>query len=419
MRSQWLIVDPDTESGFRRRKPERLLINATSLGNLRWLAVTMLLLSGGCITPCFNGVCNSKESLYVSPMARFGSVERKVPECGPSGCKSMPYFTFGKYWPFMDQWKTTKAATSCARKNLWKQMWETKRWINAHYRAGFTKAFVDVANGGNGELPPVPPPQYWNAHFRSSKGQWRADRWFDGYRAGAAMALVQMQPLRRITASYDWSIEKPREPFVTPTMGLNNGCGIPGGGGIIPSGGFMPGPQGYPDPQGYPGPPGGPQGFPYQSGPGGGYSNQPLSPGYGQAPNQFGPSDFGYAPQSPHAGAGGAPQPQLYPSPPPAGPQGQVPRGAAAPNPGLNNSTPVPGVGASAGQPGGGAAPGTNSLVPGHGGVPGNSATQAPGGRSAAPVRMLPGFSPNANRPAGIPRDDPVWRTRPPQPNGR
>jgi hypothetical protein len=57
------------------------------------------------------------------------------------------------------------------------------------YRLGFRDGFVDyVWAGGNGEPPPVPPRQFWNAMLRSPDGKQGADLWFAGYRHGARVA---------------------------------------------------------------------------------------------------------------------------------------------------------------------------------------------------------------------------------------
>lgn len=417
MPSHWLInlESPNQDSASRDRIGSDIRSSSARRPMLSWLAIAMLVFIGGCVTPCFTGACNSKDSLYVSPMARFGAVEKRIPECGPTkSSKPFPYFTFGKYWPFLDEWKTTTTATKAARKVLWKQMWETKQWINAHYRAGFTQAYIDVANGGNGELPPVPPPRYWNAHFRSAKGQWRAERWFDGYRAGAAMALVEMQSLRRITASYDWSIQKPQEPFVSSPLGASNVCPPMGRPPVVPTGGFgMPGSQ-Y---QGQPIPSYGPP-------------NQPMAPGYGTPPGQFGPQRYpppGNNIQSPPPAYGGPGPAGAFPGGPGIGapPQGFAPGTGPQPQRPLPNPS---GIAIPAQPPAGQTiGPAANQpLTPGLSGAPavtGNSEsiTPAPGGRplQPKPKPLVPGFSSDANRPSGIPNDPPVWRTRPPQNPGQ
>jgi len=395
MRSHWLIVDVGTESDLRHRRPGRVSMHVPRVPCLQWLAIGTLLLSSGCITPCWSGACNSSQPLYVSPMARFGSVEKKLPDaCLPAAfCKPFPYFTFGKYWPKLDEWHTTSAALKCARKSLRKQMWETKRWINAHYRDGYAQAFIDVANGGNGELPAVPPPRYWNAHFRSPKGEWRVERWFDGYRAGAAVALVQMQPLRRISASYDWSIEKPKAPFVSSPMGPGNYCGVPGGGPYMQTGGFGP-----PRPQGFPGQTFGPQGYPAQPVPYNGFPQQSMAPGYGNTPIPPGQSGSRYGPP----GTTGPPNGMWGNQPPianvgPSASPGGLRSGIADPGlaPGRTDSAGPPAQQFQTNPPSTAAQPGASGLVPGYGAGPHGQVGNTPGRGPArpAPQGMTPGFS--------------------------
>jgi hypothetical protein len=54
---------------------------------------------------------------------------------------------------------------------------------------GFEQAFVDIANGGSGQVPAVAPRQYWSRPFRTPEGRAVAQAWFDGYAAGAQQAL--------------------------------------------------------------------------------------------------------------------------------------------------------------------------------------------------------------------------------------
>ena len=398
-----LTTDADSVTGTP--VPARACV-LSCLGML--LAVT----GAGCVVPCFGPACNSTEPLYVSPMARFGAVERRLPECEPpKGTTAWPYFTMGKYWPKLDEWKTSRTAASAARKVLWKQMWDTKSWINAHYREGFTQAYIDVANGGNGEVPPVPPPRYWNTHFRSAKGQWRAERWFDGYRAGAAMALVEMQPLRRVTASYDWSIEKPKPPFVSSPLGVGNIGPAPACPPVMQTGGF-----GVPGQQRFAPRPARPSGW----------TGQQMTPGYGPAP--WGqpapgtPSSMPGPPRMPPPPAGMPQFPQAPNAVPGTGPMQapgrdqpfsppQPPSDPLSPGfsgPGTDGVAPSPAGPAPNVNPGPNTNPNTNP------GPNGGAQFNAP---QPIPQQLAPGFLPFANRPDNIPQDDPVWRTRPPEPS--
>lgn len=56
------------------------------------------------------------------------------------------------------------------------------------FRYGFQQAFIDIANGGNGALPAIPPSRYWSAPYRTCWGHNKAREWFEGYEAGAGSA---------------------------------------------------------------------------------------------------------------------------------------------------------------------------------------------------------------------------------------
>ena len=57
------------------------------------------------------------------------------------------------------------------------------------FREGFVQAYVDIALGGDGALPPVPPERYWKTCRRNPNGYSKADHWFAGYTAGSQRAL--------------------------------------------------------------------------------------------------------------------------------------------------------------------------------------------------------------------------------------
>lgn len=103
-------------------------------------------------------------------------------------CLPKPYATFGKYWPTGDRHTTEKTARRCAAHALHQIKKQYGEKPPSDYAAGFEQAFVDVASGGNGVTPPIPPSQYWNAHYRTPAGRRHAQMWFDGYRDGVASA---------------------------------------------------------------------------------------------------------------------------------------------------------------------------------------------------------------------------------------
>lgn len=60
---------------------------------------------------------------------------------------------------------------------------------DSDFRQGFIQAYVDIALGGDGKLPPVPPERYWRACQRNPEGYADASDWFTGYTAGSQRAL--------------------------------------------------------------------------------------------------------------------------------------------------------------------------------------------------------------------------------------
>lgn len=285
--------------------------------------------------PCSNGACSSTgEPRYVTPTARFFGTEKLLPQsilssqCDVGQCQPSPYLTCSKYLPFMDRWTSAAMAKRCADRYLWKQQFRTRRWISKHYKAGFRDAFQDVANGDSGEVPAVPPPKYWNTHYRTEKGKRCVEMYFDGYRSGSALAAAEMTTMKTIGASYDWSIEKPKSPCAPSTayVGGGSSCGhggacLAGPGCAQNNGGLPPIPTQFgPQPGGYPlgaMPPEqasvfgvGPQtnAQPPASGIGPANTNPPTGnygpvpdPGFGQqqSPYQNQPSEFGVAPGIP------------------------------------------------------------------------------------------------------------------------
>ena len=101
-------------------------------------------------------------------------------------CRPDRYVAVGGFSPMIDKYVTRKAAIRCANRAL-KEM--RCRELSTDFCNGFRCAYVDVACGGNGAVPPVPPQCYWQASRRHSEGHMKADQWFAGYEAGAQSAL--------------------------------------------------------------------------------------------------------------------------------------------------------------------------------------------------------------------------------------
>lgn len=173
---------------------------------LHFLVMACALTAGGCALPCGGGACNSKGRLWEAPATRFNATETPIPQATCKPVCPPGYLTFSKYWPGLDEWSTTHVAKSAANRQIWSQQLRSLRLLSSHYKDGYRQAFIDIANGGSGDCPPVPPPRYWNTFYRSACGEKFAEQWFNGYRAGAAAADIEVGKLRTVHSSYDWQI---------------------------------------------------------------------------------------------------------------------------------------------------------------------------------------------------------------------
>ncbi len=102
--------------------------------------------------------------------------------------KQMPYrpwYHFGSSDGWFDRKSTRHAAIRSANQALRRCYGDN---VGHDFRQGFQQAFMDIANGGSGAVPAVPPPRYWSAPYRTVWGHEKADEWFDGYDAGGDAA---------------------------------------------------------------------------------------------------------------------------------------------------------------------------------------------------------------------------------------
>jgi len=74
--------------------------------------------------------------------------------------------------------------------------------FSSDYVYGFEKAFVDVAQGGWGLTPAVPPRRYWGVCYRTDAGKQHACDWLAGYAAGAERAKAVLGNEGVIATSY-------------------------------------------------------------------------------------------------------------------------------------------------------------------------------------------------------------------------
>jgi len=58
----------------------------------------------------------------------------------------------------------------------------------SHYRHGWKQGYYDVAMGGAGERPFLPPQKYWSAGYQNPNGERAIAMWYQGYHDGAQAA---------------------------------------------------------------------------------------------------------------------------------------------------------------------------------------------------------------------------------------
>ena len=56
------------------------------------------------------------------------------------------------------------------------------------FKAGFLAGYANIASGGDGCTPSLPPRQYWSWRFQSPEGQAKVNAWFSGFPEGARAA---------------------------------------------------------------------------------------------------------------------------------------------------------------------------------------------------------------------------------------
>lgn len=73
--------------------------------------------------------------------------------------------------------------------------------MSCDYKEGFEQAYVDVALGADGQVPALPPKEYWKDKNRTCEGHRSAQAWFAGYAEGAQRALACRAPYNFVPPS--------------------------------------------------------------------------------------------------------------------------------------------------------------------------------------------------------------------------
>ncbi len=105
-------------------------------------------------------------------------------------CSPHPYHSFDGYQAHLDKLVVKHAAKKCAKESLKEISCNCKDKPSKAFRKGYQEAYVDIALGESGQVPPVPPEEYWAAHYRTPAGYLEIQEWFTGYKLGAEHALA-------------------------------------------------------------------------------------------------------------------------------------------------------------------------------------------------------------------------------------
>jgi hypothetical protein len=92
----------------------------------------------------------------------------------------------------IDDCVSAHRAKIAAKECLQAQAAQSNCGFSCDYVYGFEQAFIDVAQGGWGMTPAVPPRRYWGLCSRTPAGKERACDWLAGYSAGAERALAML-----------------------------------------------------------------------------------------------------------------------------------------------------------------------------------------------------------------------------------
>ena len=121
---------------------------------------------------------------------RVGSLATIVggrpPKCGDGSCTAAGCVAGPQYSRCFDEHVAARGAIKRADRSL-KACYARRPPVD--FQDGYRQAFIDIALGGRGQVPAVPPERYWSTCYRTAEGHQLAQHWFAGYAAGGARAL--------------------------------------------------------------------------------------------------------------------------------------------------------------------------------------------------------------------------------------
>jgi hypothetical protein len=140
-------------------------------------AMVACLTTTGCVS------IGSQQSAYAPQAACDGN-------CAVDGCNGRcsdcvpPRVPCWKYMPHVDDFVVQETAKSCACRALARYRSQCGGPISKDFKAGFTRAYIDLAESRTPQPPSIPPSRYWSAYYRSCAGRPHIEDWYAGYRVG-------------------------------------------------------------------------------------------------------------------------------------------------------------------------------------------------------------------------------------------
>ena len=134
--------------------------------------------------------CASTDCGYENTYSPISSRVKKCFLLHHDKCSPHPYRSLDGYQTDLDKIMVKHAAKKCAKQSLKTLAGNCKEKPSKAFRDGYQQAYIDIALGDSGEVPPVPPEEYWAAHYRTPEGYLESQEWFTGYKLGAEHALA-------------------------------------------------------------------------------------------------------------------------------------------------------------------------------------------------------------------------------------
>lgn len=149
---------------------------------LRYFHLLLLCMLAG-LSGCAHNSCGDAETCP--------TVSSRVKKCflfHHDKCSPKPYWSLDGYQTDLDKYFVKRAARKCAKESLDTMSAGCNDKPSKSFRKGYLQAYMDIALGESGTVPPVPPEEYWAAHYRTAEGYVEVQEWFTGYKLGSEHA---------------------------------------------------------------------------------------------------------------------------------------------------------------------------------------------------------------------------------------